>query len=196
MSGGHALDLSQTVSGSCSHRHASSDPVSYREAIDTLYLGNHLSFASSERFVVFTRSIPQPRLASIIHITIAYNGKDNTILGGIEIYRRNCENEDFLAIISAMPRLKVIGFRMRYLHVKTRCFLPKGAALLLDLIQKRTEMTGCELWYEVESYERWRRVCGPYDASMDINEFFVRWRVGEKVWLRSASRGVGFSSVV
>ncbi|RAR13242.1 tetratricopeptide-like helical [Stemphylium lycopersici] len=73
----------------------------YREAIDILYSGNHLSFASSERFVVFTRSIPRPRIASIRRITIAYIGKDKTPLSDTETYRCNCENEDFLLFLPA-----------------------------------------------------------------------------------------------
>ncbi|KAI4650312.1 uncharacterized protein J4E79_009581 [Alternaria viburni] len=164
--------------------------ASYREAIDVLYSGNTFSFKTYRGFVMFTRSIPPPRLANLTHITIAQSTM--TVDGPTdyeteeERYRRNCTYDDFFTIITSLPRLKVLVMSYEVLSAGGDPYWLQSELALLDEMGRRNDMGGVEVWYEivgsVEGLERFRE--REYDRRTWCLEGWTRWEVGERCSLR------------
>ncbi|KAH6876191.1 hypothetical protein BKA58DRAFT_381198 [Alternaria rosae] len=158
----------------------------YHEAIDVLYSGNTLSFKSYRRFVMFTRSIPPPRLASLMHITIVQANKTLDYPAGHmtekQRYRHDCTYHDFFTLVKSLPRLKVLIMRYEVYYSEAWPYRLRNEFELLDLIERTDDFGAVEVWYEIdgsteglESFREWE-----YDRKKMYLGGWTKWKVGER----------------
>ena len=126
--------------------------ISYHEAVDMLYSEIDFTFASYRRFILFTRSIPPPRLASIKRITIENIGSRwISEITEEERYHSNYEYDDFFTAIASLPRLESLDleFVARTWHVYP--YPRRDDIELLDEIEQRCNTNGAEVWYRIRA---------------------------------------------
>jgi hypothetical protein len=157
---------------------------SYREAIDLLYSGNNSTFSNYRHFIAFARSIPPPRLACIRYITITQRVQTDTGPIEPELYRQLYEYEDFFALIASMPRLRTIDLNYTVIVSKHRRYIQQREFELLDTIEARTEIAGCEVWYEINGFLDDLEAYWGYEEGTGRMLLCGRWRVGERIRVR------------
>lgn len=158
----------------------SNHPMSYHEAVDVLYSEIDFTFTTYRRFILFTRSIPPSRLASIKRITIENTGLrwGPFIRAEWERYRRNYEYDDFFTAIASLPRLAFLDlvFVAQTWHVHP---YKRGDDIeLLDEVEQRCNGDGAEVWYIIRASqlqsERLRE--WEYDRKKD-RVSWTRWKI-------------------
>ena len=145
-----------------------------------LYSEIYLTFTSYRRFILFTRSIPQPRLASIKRITIGHTYPSWTPLVTTEEerYRVSYEYDDFFTAIRLLPTLEFLDLHFSADTWHVHPYKRLDDVELLDEIEQRWDRVGVEVRYiirgsplELERLREWE-----YDRKKDRISW-ARWKI-------------------